>query len=87
MDSFFNLWAIRFDPERGRPVGDAMPVTNFDSPRMSISPYVNVNDFGVSAQRAVLPMRNECRIESLPPVMTPVTEGSVTKRPTLSLAT
>jgi Tol biopolymer transport system component len=30
--SFFNLRAIRFDPERGRPVGDAMPVTNFDSP-------------------------------------------------------
>jgi Tol biopolymer transport system component len=56
--SFFNLWATRFDPSRGVPIGEPFAVTTFDSPNLMISPYIDRNDLGVSARHVVLPMLN-----------------------------
>jgi hypothetical protein len=28
---YFNLWGVRFDPDRGTAIGDPVPVTRFDS--------------------------------------------------------
>ena len=36
--SFFNLWAVRFDPKGGALVGAPFPLTRFDSPAQVISP-------------------------------------------------
>ena len=35
---YFNLWAIRFDPERGTPIGAPFALTHFDSQSLVISP-------------------------------------------------
>lgn len=55
--SLYNLWATRFDPERGVPIGDPFPVTHFDSPSQAISPWFLKTEMSISARRAVLTMR------------------------------
>ena len=54
--SFFNLWGVRFDPDRGRPVGSPFVITTFDSPGLVISPDIASTEIGISAHRAVLTM-------------------------------
>jgi len=54
--SYYNVWAMRFDPERGQPDGEPLQLTQFNSPSLVYSPYNDVNNFSVSAQHAVLPM-------------------------------
>jgi Tol biopolymer transport system component/DNA-binding winged helix-turn-helix (wHTH) protein len=54
--SYFNLWGVRIDPERGEPVGEPFAVTNFDSPAMAISPDVVMMELSISARHAVFPM-------------------------------
>jgi hypothetical protein len=54
--SYQNLWATRFDPERGRPVGQPFALTQFDSPTMLISPYIETSDLSISARHAALTM-------------------------------
>jgi Tol biopolymer transport system component len=51
---YFNLWAIRFDPERGTPIGDAFPLTQFNSQDFVISPEVVQSDMDVSSRQVVL---------------------------------
>jgi hypothetical protein len=46
----------RFDPERGRPVGEPFALTAFDSPGHRISTYIDRNELSISAQHAVLPI-------------------------------
>jgi len=53
---FFNLWAIRFDPERGTLVGAPFPLTHFDSPALAMSTDMVTSQIGISAQRAMLTM-------------------------------
>jgi hypothetical protein len=48
-----NLWGSRFDPERGKPVGEPFMVTHVAAPRVAISPHVELD---ISAHRALLPM-------------------------------
>ncbi len=55
--SYFNLWAVRFDPERGTPVGEPYALTQFDSPSMVISPDLTRSEMDVSARHAVLTMK------------------------------
>ncbi len=55
--SYFNLWAVRFDPERGTPVGQPYALTQFDSPTMRISPELQTSEMDVSARHAVLTMQ------------------------------
>ena len=54
--SFFNLWAVRFDPVRGVPVGHPFMITRFDSPGLVISPEVGNSEIGIAQRRAVLTM-------------------------------
>ncbi len=54
--SYFNLWAIRFDPERGTPAGQPFALTKFDSPSLVISPDMPQSDMDVSSRHAVLTM-------------------------------
>jgi Tol biopolymer transport system component len=49
---FLNIWGIRFDPARGRPVGEPFPVTSYDSPGRMMSGI----DMALSADRLVLPI-------------------------------
>jgi Tol biopolymer transport system component/DNA-binding winged helix-turn-helix (wHTH) protein len=51
-----NLWAVRFDPERGQPVGEPFALTQFDSPTTVISPYLDGSHLSTSARHAALTM-------------------------------
>jgi eukaryotic-like serine/threonine-protein kinase len=53
--SFYNLWGVRFDGERGRSVGEPFMITRFDSQSHMISPE-SMTGMGISARRAVLTM-------------------------------
>jgi Tol biopolymer transport system component/DNA-binding winged helix-turn-helix (wHTH) protein len=55
-EPFFNLWAVRIDPERGQPVGEPFAVTNFDAPGTVITPNTASLELSVSARHAVFPM-------------------------------
>ena len=54
--SFFNVWAVQFDGETGRPVGTPFQVTHFVDPGRRISPEIGDFDLGVSAGRLILPV-------------------------------
>jgi hypothetical protein len=55
--SYFNLWAIRFDPERGTPVDQPFALTRFDSQTLVISPDMTHSDMDVSSRHVVLTMK------------------------------
>jgi hypothetical protein len=54
---YFNLWALRFDPDRGAPVGQPYAVSAFDSPGLYISPYLERAELDVASKHVVLTMR------------------------------
>ncbi len=53
---FFDLAAIRFDPDHGTPVGTPFTLTHFDSPALMISNDLSHTEIGISAHRAMLTM-------------------------------
>jgi Tol biopolymer transport system component len=55
---YFNVWAVRMDPERGRPVGDPFALSSFDSPDLYISPYLERAEMDVSARHILLTMKS-----------------------------
>jgi Tol biopolymer transport system component len=55
---YFNLWAVRFDPDRGVPVGEPFALTSFDSPGLHISPYIERAEMDVSARHVLLTMKS-----------------------------
>jgi Tol biopolymer transport system component len=48
---FFNVMGIRFDPNKGRPVGDTFPVTSFDSPNLMIPSFVQNTELSLTQDR------------------------------------
>ncbi len=50
---FLNVWAIRFDPTQGRPIGEPFEVTTFNSPRQMIQ---GLEEISLSRERLVLPV-------------------------------
>jgi Tol biopolymer transport system component len=52
--SHLNLWAARFDPELGQPIGKAFALTHFDSSKMAISPYIDDSYLAISPRHAVV---------------------------------
>jgi hypothetical protein len=54
--SRFNLWATRFDPDRGTTIGAPFPLTSFEAPNLMISPYIDTLELGLAAEQVVLPM-------------------------------
>ena len=55
--SYFNLWAVRFDPERGTPIDSPFALTHFDSQSLVISPEMTQSDMDVSSGHIVLTMK------------------------------
>ena len=55
--SYFNLWAVRFDPERGTPIGKPYALTQFDSQSLVISPDITTMEIDVSSRHVMLPMK------------------------------
>jgi hypothetical protein len=55
--SFFNLWGVQFDPERGAPVGSPFQLSHFDSPGFIVSPRLYFTELGISDRRVVLTMQ------------------------------
>jgi Tol biopolymer transport system component len=53
---FFNLWAIRFDPEQGKSVGQPFLVKAFESPEQRYLRSAGQLQLGISEQRFVLPL-------------------------------
>jgi eukaryotic-like serine/threonine-protein kinase len=53
-DSFFNVWAVRFDGAAGTPIGAAFQVTRYDSPRHQLSPRFGAAEIGVSPGRLIV---------------------------------
>lgn len=51
-----NVWATRFDPERGQPVGEPFALTQFDASTNVISPYLDGSELSISARHAALTM-------------------------------
>jgi WD40-like Beta Propeller Repeat len=56
--SYFNLWAMSFDPERGIVVGQPFALSDFKSPRFMISPHVDRTAMSVSARQTILTMES-----------------------------
>ena len=56
---YFNLWGVRFDPDRGIPMGDPFSLTRFDTPGLGLamSSDVTASEIGVSERRAVLTLQ------------------------------
>jgi Tol biopolymer transport system component len=54
---YFNLWGVRFDPDRGTAIGEPFQVTRFDTPGSTILPDMAYAEIGISARRAILPMQ------------------------------
>ena len=52
----FNIWAQPFDPDRGRPVGDAFPVTRFEALEHTIFADASRMHIAISRDRLILPM-------------------------------
>lgn len=53
---FFNVWGIRIDPDRGKPLGEPFQVTDFESPGRMVSPNVFSLEISLSANRLILPI-------------------------------
>jgi Tol biopolymer transport system component/DNA-binding winged helix-turn-helix (wHTH) protein len=55
--TFINVWARKFDPIAGQPIGEAVRVTSFTSARRMISPdRISSIEIGVATNRLVLPV-------------------------------
>ena len=56
---FFNVWGIRFDPSKGKPIGKPFPVTTFASPRLMIpQELIEGLGFSLSQNKLVLTMQD-----------------------------
>jgi eukaryotic-like serine/threonine-protein kinase len=56
---FFNLWALRLDPDLGRAVGQPFQVMKFDSRRKEISREITYTDIGVSPTRLMVTLMEQ----------------------------
>lgn len=48
-----NVWGIRLDAARGKPLGEPFPVASFESPAQMVQ---GLQEISVSADRLVLPV-------------------------------
>ena len=56
---FFNVWATRFDPIRGKPLGDPFPVTAFDNPSQMVPKFIPLIALSLTQDRLVLTMAQD----------------------------
>jgi Tol biopolymer transport system component/DNA-binding winged helix-turn-helix (wHTH) protein len=53
---FLDLWAVRFDPLSGKPIGDPFQISHFDAPALQLSPVIGGGEIGISRSRLTLTM-------------------------------
>ena len=53
---FLNVWKVRFDPTSGKPLGQAIRVTDFESPAHMIMPDFVTMEMALTSDRLILPM-------------------------------
>ena len=53
---FFNVWARRFDPDRGAAVGEPFAVTEFNDPAQMIPPRTVQLGMAISRDRLIIPI-------------------------------
>ena len=53
---FPNTWGIRFDPERGRALGQPFRVTSLENPELTISDNTNLMSMSLSRNQLVFSM-------------------------------
>jgi serine/threonine protein kinase/Tol biopolymer transport system component len=53
---FFNVWGIRFDPAKGKSVGEPFRVTTFEDPSRMATPPNQSSEMWVSSDRLALPI-------------------------------
>lgn len=56
---FFNVWAIHFDPERGRAVGQPFPVTSFENPSRIVADNMDLNALTIAKGRLALSVEED----------------------------
>lgn len=52
----FNVWGRRFDPDAGRPVGAAFPVTSLDNPQQGLPASITGLEIALTADRLIAPI-------------------------------
>jgi WD40 repeat protein len=53
---FFNVWARRFDPDRGTTLGEPIAITQFNDPAQMIPPRTVQLGMAVSRDRLIIPL-------------------------------
>ncbi len=53
---FFNVWGIRFDPARGRPIGEPFRVTEFERPSLKVPEHIPPVALSLNQDKLVLTM-------------------------------
>jgi Tol biopolymer transport system component/DNA-binding winged helix-turn-helix (wHTH) protein len=51
---FFNVWGVRFDPERGRPLGEPFRVSAFERPSLMVPQWIPPIALSISQDKLVL---------------------------------
>ena len=51
---FFNVWGIRFDAVKGKPVGDPFQVTSFESPSLMVPTDIPPVELSLTQEKLVL---------------------------------
>jgi Tol biopolymer transport system component len=55
-NGYLNLAGRRFDPAQGKPVGEAFPLTSFDSPRHGLPSSISQIEFAITRHHLFLPL-------------------------------
>ncbi len=55
---FFNVWGIRFDPTRGKPLGEPFRVTDFVNPALMLPDRTPMIDLSVTQDHLALPLED-----------------------------
>jgi Tol biopolymer transport system component/DNA-binding winged helix-turn-helix (wHTH) protein len=53
-DGFFNVWGVRFDAVKGKPVGDPFRVTSFESPSLMVPTNIPPVELSLTQEKLVL---------------------------------
>lgn len=51
---FFNVWGIRFDAVKGKPVGDPVQVTSFERPSLMVPTNIPPVELSLTQDKVVL---------------------------------
>jgi Tol biopolymer transport system component/DNA-binding winged helix-turn-helix (wHTH) protein len=55
-NGFFNVWGIRFDGIKGKPVGDPFQVTSFESPSLMVPTNIPLVELSITQEKLMLTM-------------------------------